>query len=245
MYEQLYATATLGDVNRVLENTELDGVMIDYQWNAVPEWVQCVPNAKVVLLGNDMVRVIFQGTGRLPDMLKFNIITGMPGTGKTNMVNQFMARILNGDRYPYFHIAYCYCPELWAVAGAYPNIISPFVADVHRINGEGDMLAFINEIYDKYHESKDLHVLIVENIDLVCNKSKPNFYAGYKKICDKLERSNITVIFTGQDLDKHTLLCTRREGSWYANGERQVYCTEDMYNSCAANAVDAYFATKE
>ena len=100
------------------------------------------------------------------------------------------------------------------------------------------MLAYINDVIARYGESKENHVLIVEDVDYVANIVRENFWKGYVKAVDKLKKSNITTIFTAQDLKDYTVRCSRDCRVFCANGVRQLWCTRDMYLSSVWKAVE-------
>lgn len=240
MYEHLPVTATKEEVLAALDNKCADGVILEYPLNELPKWVFEVGNPEMDPVPVSRVKLTYHTYNTMPKISKFNLITGMTGTGKTNVVNLFMKKLIDDITWPHFHIAHIatYGLGLWAANGEYPVTITPFVDDIYRCYSEGDMLAYINDVIARYGESKENHVLIVENVDYVANIVRENFWKGYVKAVDKLKKSNITTIFTAQNLNDYTVRCSRDCGVFCANGVRQLWCTRDMYLSSVWKAVE-------
>lgn len=240
MYEHLPVTATKEEVLAALDDKFTDGVILEYPLNELPNWVFEIGHPDMEPVPVHKVKLTYHTYNTMPRILKFNLITGMVGSGKTNMVNLFMKKLIDDITWPHFHIAYIstYGLDLWAANGEYPVKITPFVDDIYKCYSEGDMLAYINDVIARYGESKENHVLIVEGIDYVANVERENFWKGYMKAVDKLKKSSLTTIFTAQNLNGCTVRCTQENGVFCANDVRQLWCTKDMYLSSVWKAVE-------
>ncbi len=87
MYEHLPATATKEEVLAALDNKSTDGVILEYPLNELPEWVFEVGHPEMDPVPVSRVKLTYHTCNTMPKISKFNLITGMTGTGKTNMVN--------------------------------------------------------------------------------------------------------------------------------------------------------------